>query len=322
MYGLSAMILLTLVIFLSLKRLGLRFNYEPWRISHGLFATAAVVLAMMHMMGVGYYMDTPEKRGLWFFLMAMWIGMLLYVRIIKPILLLRRPYRVAEIIPERGDTYTMVFEPEGHKGMSFHPGQFAWLTILSSPFSIREHPFSFSSSALQPDRVKLSVKELGDFTSQVKDIKPGTRAYLDGPYGAFTLDFHTAPGYVFVGGGVGITPFISMLQTLVDRNDQRPVWLFYGSRDWETTTFREQIDEMKAKLNLQVIYILEKPHEGWEGPTGYLTTQLFAQTLPQNRHDLEYFVCGPEIMMQVVESALTELGIPAEQIQSERFNLV
>jgi predicted ferric reductase len=322
MYGLSSMILLVLVIILSLKRKGLRFNYEPWRLTHGLFATAAVVLAMMHMMGVGYYMNTPEKRYLWFGLMAIWIGMLVYVRIFKPILLLRRPYRVEEVIQERGDTYTMVFRPEGHKGMRFRPGQFAWLTILRSPFSIREHPFSFSSSALQPDRVMLSVKELGDFTSTIKDIQPGTRAYLDGPYGAFTIDYHAAPGYVFIGGGVGITPFMSMLQTLADRNDQRPIWMFYGSRNWETTTFREQIEEMQERLNMKVIFVLEEAHDGWEGETGYLTSQLFARELPVNRHELEYFVCGPNIMMEVVEASLTELGIPAEQIQSERFDLV
>jgi predicted ferric reductase len=248
--------------------------------------------------------------------------MLLYVRIVKPAMMLRRPYLVEEVIQERGETYTMVFRPEGHKGMRFRPGQFAWLTILSSPFSIREHPFSFSSSALHPDRLMLSIKELGDFTSTVKDIQPGTRAYLDGPYGTFTIDFHTAPGYVFVGGGVGITPFMSMLQTFADRNDHRPLYLFYGNRDWEGMTFREQIEELKTRLNLNVTYILEEPHEGWEGETGFMTTELFANELPQNRHQLQYFVCGPEIMMKVIENILENLGISDEQVQSERFDLV
>jgi predicted ferric reductase len=322
MYGLASIVLLGLVILMSLKRLGLGLKYEPWRATHGLFATAAVVLAMLHILAVGYYMNTPGKRILWVALGIIWIGMLVYVRIVKPAMLLRRPYRVEEVRKERGETYTMVFRPEGHKGMRFRPGQFAWLTIMSSPFSIREHPFSFSSSALETDRLMLSIKELGDFTNTVKDIQPGTRAYLDGPYGTFTTDFHTAPGYVFVGGGVGITPFMSMLQTLADRNDQRPVWLFYGTFDWEGATFREQIEELKNRLNLHVTYILEEPHEGWEGETGYMTTQLFANTLPQNRHDLQYFVCGPEIMMQVIENILESLGISDERVQSERFDLV
>ena len=66
--------------------------------------------------------------------------------------------------------------------------------VLRSPFAIREDPFSFSSSAMQPAHVTMSSKALGDFTTQIREIEPGTRAYLDGPYGAFSLDHYRAPG--------------------------------------------------------------------------------------------------------------------------------
>jgi predicted ferric reductase len=321
-FGLSALILLALVVFLSLGRLRINLKYEPWRITHGLFATGAVILAMLHVLEVGYYIDTPAKRALWIVLGVFWVGTLFYMRILKPILMVRRPYRVEEVRAERGNTHTVVFQPEGHNGMRFRPGQFAWLTVWASPFSIMEHPFSFSSSSLEKGKVALSIKELGDFTSRVKEITPGTRAYLDGPYGVFSIDYHPAPGYVFLAGGVGITPVMSMLRTLADRNDQRPVYLFYGSKDWEGTTFREDIEALKTRMNLTVFYVLEEPTEGWDGPVGYITPDLLAENLPQNRVELTYFICGPELMMQAVEDALDRLGIPPDQLTAERFNLV
>jgi predicted ferric reductase len=77
---------------------------------------------------------------------------------------------------------------DGHGGFGFEPRQFAWLTVWNSPFSIEEHPFSFSSSAADSGIFSFTVKELGDFTGMVKEISPGERVYLDGPHGQFTVD--------------------------------------------------------------------------------------------------------------------------------------
>lgn len=320
--GLSSIIALVLLIATSLKRIPLRIRYEPWRISHGIFATAAVVLAMGHTILVGYYINTPGKQALWIGLGVLWVGALLYVRVVKPIWMLRRPYKVSEVRPERGDAYTLVLKPEGHRGLAFKPGQFTWLTILSSPFFIREHPFSFSSSAMQNGSVELTIKELGDFTRTIKTLQPGTRAYLDGPYGAFSVDFELAPGYVFIAGGVGITPFISMLRTLADRRDQRSLVLFYGSKTWEGVTFREELDELQKRLNLKVVHILENSPDGWEGESGFITAALLARHLPAQRLEYEYFICGPVPMMNAVNAALRQLGVPVENTHSEPFNLV
>jgi predicted ferric reductase len=320
--GVLGLLALLIVIFTSVYRLNIRFAYEPWRITHGIFATLAIVLGMGHVVLVGYYVDSPGKQAVWLILGAIWIGALLYIRIIKPLNMLRKPYRVEAVQQERGNVYTLVLKPDGHKGMQFKPGQFAWLTIWNSPFAIKEHPFSFSSSSMQNDVYEMAIKELGDFTSKIKTIKPGTIAYLDGPYGVFSIDDHPAPGYVFLAGGIGITPIISILRTMADRNDQRPVILIYGSKNWEDHTFREELDELKKLLNLEVIHIMEDPPEGWEGETGFVTPQLLARHLPENRMDLEYFICGPALMMDAVETGLKQLGISLEQTQAERFNLV
>ena len=117
-------------------------------------------------------------------LIALWL--LIYVRLVKPLFMVKKPYLVEEVIPERGNVWTLALRPHGHAGMQFQPGQFAWITLGISPFRMREHPFSMSSSAVSPERLEFGIKALGDFTNQIKNVKPGTKAYLDGPYGVFT----------------------------------------------------------------------------------------------------------------------------------------
>ena len=322
LYGIGAILLMGVIILLSLKRVDLKIKYEPWRFTHGLLASLAIILTMLHVLGVGYYISTPGMQVLWITLSAFWIGSLLYVRLIKPMLMLRKPYRIQEVRRERGDTYTVVFQPDGHKGFTFRPGQFAWVTMWSNPYQIREHPFSISSSAMQKDSLEMSIKELGDFTAKIKELEPGTRAYLDGPYGVFSIDHYPAPGYVFIVGGVGITPVMSILRTMADRRDMRPVILFYGNQTWEDTTFREDIDALKERLNMVVVYVIEEPEEDWEGETGFITADLLSKYLPENRMELYYFMCGPDIMMKVVGAALESLGVMPDRLVSEHFNLV
>jgi predicted ferric reductase len=320
--GIAALLALAFVTFTSLYRLPLRFSYEPWRISHGLVGALAIVLSRAHMLFVGYYVDSTAKQIVWLVHGILWIGALVYIRIAKPLTMLRRPYKVEEVRQEKGNVYTLVLKPDGHKGMQFKPGQFAWLTIWNSPFAIKEHPFSFSSSAMENGRLELAIKELGDFTSKIKTIIPETTAYLDGPYGVFSIDDNPAPGYVFLAGGIGITPMMSMLRTMRDRNDQRPVILFYGNKTEDDITFQEEIDELKNQVNLEVVHVLEEAPDGWKGESGFITPTMMARYLPENRFDLLYFICGPEPMMDAVESGLVQLGIPLDQTHAERFNLV
>jgi 3-phenylpropionate/trans-cinnamate dioxygenase ferredoxin reductase subunit len=169
----------------------------------------------------------------------------------------------------------------------------------------------------------MTIKELGDFTAKIGNVTPGQVVYLDGPYGAFTIDrYQQAPGYVFIAGGIGITPVMSMLRTLADRGDPRPLLLIYANKTWEDVTFREEIEELKKRLNLRLIHVLGDPPEDWEGEKGMVTRELLSRHLPKLPELQEYFVCGPPPMMDAVETSLYRLKIPIGNVHSERFNLV
>jgi 3-phenylpropionate/trans-cinnamate dioxygenase ferredoxin reductase subunit len=321
--GVAAIFVLFVITASSLWRRGLGLEYAHWRRLHGILAILIVILATAHVVGVGRHVATPWKTALWIIYASFWIGLLVWVRIVKPVIELRTPYVVESVTQERGQAWTVAIRPVGHEGIRFDPGQFAWLTMWASPFSDREHPFSFSSSATVPERLEFTIKEVGDFTARIKTAERGQLIYLDGPYGAFTCDRHyNAPGYVFIAGGIGITPIMSMLRTLADRGDRRHLLLVYANRTWADVTFREEIATLTSRLTLSVIHVLSQPHAGWEGEQGRVSESLLRKHLPVAAPDCDYFICGPVPMMQATEKALKSLGIPLRNIHTEVFNLV
>jgi predicted ferric reductase len=306
----------------ALWRKQLKIPYELWHLSHIGFALVAIFGGVLHMIGWGFYLGDPLKRTLWICLTIFWIALLLYVRLVKPLFMLRRPYRIAEVRAERGDTTTLVMHPDGHAGFRFKPGQFGWLTVWGSPFRITGHPFSFSSSAEAANgSVEMTIRTLGDFTSKVKTIETGQRVYLDGPYGAFTIG-HPTDMHVLIAGGIGITPMMSMIRTLADRGDQRPLVLLYGGKTWDSLTFREELDALKTRLDLRIVHVLSDPPEGWSGETGRIDAAIFRRHLPPEFADHEYFICGPDPMMDAIETALGEMKVPRIRYHSERYSFV
>ena len=324
-FGVVAIIILAALISLSIWRKRLRVEYDRWRIWHGLLATVAMALAMAHVELRGYYLNTPWKQIFWAIYGILWVGVLAWVRVIKPFILLRQAYLVKKIIPERGNAWTIVLQPARHKGLRFLPGQFAWITIWDSPFTDHEHPFSFSGSAVNTAELAFTIKDLGDFTTRIKNLSQGQAVYVDGPYGAFSIDRHPhAREYVFIAGGIGITPMMSMLRTLAERGDLRPLTLIYANKTLEAATFVEDIEKLQEKLKLKVVHVLESPPSDWRGEKGFVNVDILNRCLPAERrqNQVEIFICGPGPMMNAVEKALILLDVPMGDFHSERFDLV
>jgi predicted ferric reductase len=307
---------------LAIARRRARIEYVGWRMSHGALALVAMLLVMVHAYMVGGYTGTPVKQALWIGYGGICALLVAYLRIFKPWRMTRRPYRVVGVSAEHGAVYSLALEPEGHSGLTFLPGQFAWITTRRSPFSAGEHPFSFSSSSERPQRVEFAIKELGDFSRTIKDLPVGERVYIDGPYGSCSPDRHDgAEELLLIAGGIGIAPMMSILRTLADRHDSRPVQLIYGSWSLDWASFREELDALAATLNLRLVHTLEHPPEGWVGETGYVTGEMLRRYLPSGENRYRVFVCGPLAMLNAVTRALASLGVPRTLISLERFDL-
>ena len=170
----------------------------------------------------------------------------------------------------------------------------------------------------------MTIKAAGDFTNSVSQLEVGTKVYIDGPHGVFSMELQQAPGYVFIGGGVGITPLYSMLLTMRDREDIRPVVLLYASQSWDDVIYREQLDELSAAMqNLTVVHVLQHPHDAWDGETGRIdaeTIKRHVTAIQLQRY--EYFVCGSPAMLDAMEQLLVSIGVPAAHLNTERFDFV
>lgn len=322
--GRAALTLFTIIVITSEWRRRLKLEYGLWRYLHIVLATAGFAAGIAHIVGVGYYTDTPLKRALWLSMTLSWVLIAIWIRIVKPIQQKRHPWRVTEVRDEGGGSWTLALEPDGHSGLKrFKPGQFAWLTLGSSPFAVREHPFSISSAPETLPRVEMTIKELGDFTGAIGETRPGDAAYLDGPHGIFSYEnLPRAPGFVFLVGGVGITPVISMLRSMRARAEKRRLWLFYANPTTESSVFKAELDAIAAELDLKLVHIVQEPPEGWNGETGFLTKAMLLRHLPgEGTERLHYFLCGPPPMLEAAENFLKDLHVPRRQIHVEIFNL-
>src|SRR5262245_24270054 len=321
MLGSLAVLAMIVLVITSVWRKQLRISYEWWHAIHTALAVVTVVGALVHVYLVDGYVNTPGKRVLWGLMSAAFLGLLGWVRLVKPRAMSRRPWRLARVANERGQTTTLALNPPDGLDFRFDPGQFAWFALGRSPFSLTMHPFSFSSSAERKE-VEIAVKALGDFTSSVHLLRPGTTVYVDGPHGVFSMDRDEGPGFGFIAGGVGITGLISMLRTMADRSDVRPAVLVYANGEWEGVTFREELEQLEGRLNLSVVHVLSRPPVEWTGETGLVRPEVLARHLPPGYRRFQFFICGPDPMMDAAEEALVELGVPDERVHTERFEMV
>jgi len=325
-FGVAAAGAVIVLVVTSIWRRRLRLSYELWHAVHTVLAVIAVVSGLIHVYlvneyaGLDAYVGTFWKQLLWGVMSAAFLVLLGWMRVIQPLAMRRRPWRLERVGRERGQTTTLTLRPPEGAAFRFDPGQFAWFAFGRSPFSLTLHPFSLSSSA-ERGEVEIAVRALGDFTSRIHELQPGTPVYVDGPHGVFSIDQDEGPGFCFIAGGVGITGLLSMLRTMADRKDVRPAILIYANRDWDNVAFREELQRLQSRMNLTVVHVLERPSAGWVGESGYVNAEILSRHLPQSYRRLQFFICGPDPMMDAAESALLELGVPGERVHTERFNM-
>jgi predicted ferric reductase len=323
--GTFAALAVLLLVSTSLLRKRLKVAYEAWRLLHGLFAVVILVLVALHVSYVGRFQAALPMRVLGAGYLAIFIGVFLRYRLVRPLRLWRRPWEVVENRAELGGARTIRVRPVGHAGFAFQPGQFAWVNLGRTPFHLEQHPISMSSEGdVAPGGdIAFTIRALGDWSGEaVPQLCAGQRVWLDGPYGTFSMDREEGAGYVFIAGGVGITPVASMLETMASRGDSRPVVLFYGAKTVDDLTLRAGLEALAPRLDLRLVYVIEHPAPAWTGEHGFINTELLRRYLPKNFIHFQFFVCGPPVLMDLMEVELPALGVPVDRLHAERFDMV
>lgn len=249
------------------------------------------------------------------------LSMYFYHKILKRHMAKSKEYTISDIIVECNNIITLKFKPKNHKLFNYKPGQFLYVKLYNREIPKDEHPFTISSSPTEMDYISVTVKQLGDFTNSIVKAKVGDKAYVDGSYGSFThLDLPKASKMCFIAGGIGITPFLSMLRYLNVEEKDRQVILLWGVRDSSELICNEELNSIASNMkNLRIIPVLSSD-KNYNGEQGYVDATRVKRLL-NNDFDYDFFICGPPIMLEKVISDLKSFNIDSQKIHFERFSI-
>ncbi|MBU0660870.1 ferric reductase-like transmembrane domain-containing protein [Patescibacteria group bacterium] len=227
-----------------------------------------------------------------------------------------KAYPIKNIINENHDTKTFVFDM-GEK-QHFQAGQFCLLRIHDKTRKLHaRHPFTMSNAPGSTE-LAFTIKQSGRFTEALFQLKKGDKVLIEGPFGIFTKKRCTTKRQVFIAGGVGITPFKSMLEDPSTENDPRKIFLFYGARSKKNMLF-EDFFSKKLSKKFHAIYCLsqEKKSDGI-CEIGYIDEKILLKYITSFEETC-FYICGPEAMKQSVIGILKKHKVPKEHIIVEHF---
>ena len=204
----------------------------------------------------------------------------------------------------------------------FEAGQY--INIFTEIDGVRtSRPYSISSSPKQRAYYEITVARIKDgFVSDffLDDVKVGDRFEANGPAGVFRFQpvFHSRKS-LFLAGGSGITPFLSMTREIVDAALERDVVMIYGCRNSKAALYDEELRAYSEKYpNFEYHLIVSDEDDSWNGETGFIDRNLIMRLVPDYAERTCY-ICGPQVMNDFCKKELEELGLPEKQIRREMF---
>ena len=203
--------------------------------------------------------------------------------------------------------------------LDYKAGQFFFITLKQGNKELSKH-FSFSSSPTEKDHIEFTKKFTDhEYSLALKAAKVGDWARIDAPYGQFTFEGEY-PKIALLGGGIGITPFMSICKNATDKGLNSKITLFYGCRTENDMAFKEELEELaQENKNLNLIYIINQPTEKWKGAIGNINAEMIKQLLPDYQENI-FFTCGPPPMVEAMEKLVVSLGLPKEKLKRELFS--
>jgi ferredoxin-NADP reductase len=202
--------------------------------------------------------------------------------------------------------------------LTYNPGQYMIVTLKSQNNDLM-HPLSFSSSPTE-NHIEFT-KRLSDspFSETLKNLKPNDQITIDAPYGQFTF-MGEHPKICLIAGGIGITPFRSIIKYATDKKLNANITLLYWCRDQNQITFLEDLNQMQNQnSNLKLIYILSQPSSDWKGQTGQISLEKIKELVPDYNPRI-FFACGPPGMVLAAKKIIEDLGLPSSQLKLEALS--
>lgn len=320
--GRLAFILLTFIWFTSALIRG-KMSYRLWKILH--YSTYLILpLVFIHGLKVGSILNSNEFiRTYWIFLIVVFVISII-VRIIFEFGVGKKKYKVIQIKEITHDTHEYVLEAVNEK-ISPKPGQYGY--ISRKPFG-ESHPFTIARSSEDGKTISFSIKSLGKFTKILRELQVGDMLLIDGPYGVFGQKaIATHKPVVYIAGGIGITPFLRLIDVV---NDERELIMIFGNKTPDDIPYKEELEKKLGKKLVHVLShcteeqknsVLQLANQPCETEFGFVTIDLIKKYIGEEVNRYEYFICGPPIMMKLVSEALYKAGVEKRSVDMEKFSM-
>ncbi|MFP4070598.1 MAG: ferric reductase-like transmembrane domain-containing protein [Desulfovibrionales bacterium] len=343
--GVAALLFMSLLVVLTLW---ITPAYHIWKKTHEWFGLV-LVLVMAHVFAVDADVAAyPLLRYFFWGLLILSLGAFVYIRFLYRFVGPHYRY-VVSTIQRHGDVLKINFAPLEQK-MDFKPSQFVYLVVDKPNISREPHPYSIASGYNLEASFRLGIKKVGDHTRSLDRLQPGDHVTVYGPYGRFSDPFLSAErDCVFIGAGIGITPFLGMWHVALHSEERLPLqdvpqrlrrmhpeiirsWksprvsLFYLCSTPEDASFDSDIRNEVIMSHFHGFETMEERGHHYEpyisSRQGRLTAEYVHQKIPGGVTDKFIFLCGPVGMTDSLIAQFTSLGVQRKHIVIEDFNLL
>jgi len=304
--GKLTLLFFTLLLILTLV---IKLPYHIWRRTHQLMIIPMLFL-LVHVLIISSDVSVFLPLRVWVTtIITLGIFLYVYKMFIYPFFGPKYLYRIKKVTDLNVAT-EVILQPLG-KRLLYEPGQFVFVQFDSQKVSSEEHPFSVSSSP-NKNNLRLSIKKSGDFTNKLGSLKIGEKVKVYGPYGRFGQKIFTSKKpLIFVAGGIGITPFLSILEYLHDQKIDKKITLFYSYSKKEEALYQNQLKKLVSN-NISIVF-----HDSSE------KGRINAKSILAASKDKDplIFLCGPRGMMESLARQFIKQNIKAKNIIFEDFHL-
>ena len=221
---------------------------------------------------------------------------------------------------------TMAFHFEKPVDFQFRAGQSVDITLLDPPETDAEgntRAFSIASAPFDGDLMVATRMRDTAFKRVLRNAAPGLQVKIEGPSGSFVLHRKAEKPAVFLAGGIGITPFLSIIRQATHDKAPHQLYLFYSNRRPEDAAFLDELLEAaKQNPNFHLIATMtemDKSRCPWNGETGFINSDMIAKHLPSLQGPI-YYLAGPPVMVAAMRRILTGLGVDEDDIRTEEFS--
>ncbi|MCO8276119.1 ferredoxin reductase family protein [Actinoplanes sp. TRM 88003] len=314
-----ALATLLLVVVTSVRRARRRLRYESWHLLH-LYAYLGVGLALPHMLLIGSDFRSPVARAYWWSLYAVAAGSIVVFRLGLPMWrTLRHRLTVDHVDPEAPGLVSVYLGGRRLDRLPVRAGQFFVWRFLDGREGLRGHPFSLSGPP-RSDSLRITVKVVGDGTSRVAALRPGTRVLIEGPYGRMTAATYAGGPVTMLACGTGVTPLLALLWDLPYGHGRAT--LVYRTRHPHEVAFLKELEWLAEHRGVRLVPLVGPRAEAGSWLPAEYADYDDAEALRSLAPDLaghDVYVCGPDAWAASVFRAARAVGVPPARLHRERF---